>query len=91
MKETAEGQVLLHNGSPTHHSQIMFTSKNLMKNCEKTGMFHIDGTYKLIKNGFPVIVLGVSDIQGVFHPIAFCISSNEDEGAFTEFNQRIKD
>ena len=79
----------MQNVSPMNHAQIMFTSKGLMKNCEKSGVFHIDGTYKLIKNGFPVIVLGVSDIQGSFHPIAFCISSNEDEEAFKEFYQGI--
>ncbi len=33
----------------------MMTSKSLMYKCENKGVFHIDGTYKLIKNRFPVM------------------------------------
>ena len=53
------------------------------------GVFHIDGTYKLIRNGFPLIVFGVSDIQGSFPPIAFCVTSNEEVDDFTEFYKGI--
>lgn len=45
-------------------------------NGSREGVFHIDGTYKLVRNGFPVVVFGVSDIQGSFHPIAFCSHPN---------------
>ena len=82
IKQSGEGKTLLNNGSSTNHLRIMMTSKNLMKNCEKEGVIHIDGTYKLIRNGFPLLVIGVTDIQGTFHPIAFCITSNEDESDF---------
>ena len=85
VKKSDTGKVLLQNGSPTAHTHIMLSSKKLMMNCEKRGVFHIDGTYKLLKNGFPLVVIGVSDIRGQFHPIAFCITSNEEEGDFTEF------
>ena len=36
------------------------TSKRLMKNLGEVGVFHIDGTYKLMKNGFPTIVFGIT-------------------------------
>ncbi len=39
----------------------------------------------MVKNHFPVIVLGITDITGKFHPIAFCITSNEDTHTFSEF------
>ena len=52
--------VLIQNGSELKHAHIMLTSKKLMTNCERTGMIHIDGTYKLVKNHFPVVVLGIT-------------------------------
>lgn len=88
-KENPNGDVLIHNGTATKHTHIMLTSKKLMLNAEKKGVFHLDATYKLIKNGFPLIVFGVSDIQGSFHPIAFCVTSNEEASDFYEFYSGI--
>ncbi len=49
IKEDSEGNVLIQNGSELKHAHIMLTSKKLMANCERQGMIHIDGTYKLVK------------------------------------------
>ena len=84
IKENGEGKILLQNGCKSKHAHIMITSKRLMMNSEKSGVMHLNGTYKLIKNHFPVVLIGVSDIQGTFHPIAFCITSAEDTHSFTE-------
>ncbi len=91
VKEDSEGNVLIQDGSKLRHAHVMITSKKLMNNCERIGMFHIDGTYKLVKNHFPVLVLGITDIAGRFHPIAFCITSNEDTHTFTEFYSGLRD
>ncbi len=72
IKEDSEGNVLIQNGSELKHAHIMLTSKKLMANCERQGMIHIDGTYKLVKNHFPMVVIGITDIAGQFHPISFC-------------------
>ncbi|CAF0781332.1 unnamed protein product [Brachionus calyciflorus] len=48
------------------------------------GCYHIDGTYKLVKNGFPLIVLTRTDSQHKVHPIAFCLTSHEQEIDFYE-------
>ena len=45
----------LGDGSDKNHLNIMMTSKNMMSKCDFNGVFHIDGTYKLIKNRFPVM------------------------------------
>ena len=45
----------LGDGSDKCHSHIMMTSKAMMAKCENSRVFHIDGTYKLIKNRFPVM------------------------------------
>ena len=45
----------LGDGSDKNHLHIMMTSRAMMTKCENKGVFHIDGTYKLIKNRFPVM------------------------------------
>jgi hypothetical protein len=57
------------------------TSKKLMSNCENKGVIHLDGTYKLLKNNFPLVI--ISDKQGQFHPIAFMITSHECQADFS--------
>ena len=58
-------------GSESDPLIICFTSKKLLKNIslysEHNSVFHIDGTYKLIKNRFPVIAYGRSDLNGHLH------------------------
>ena len=70
-------------GSDESHFHLGFTSLKLLKNCEKVtkdnGIFHLDATYKIIKNSFPLIVLGVTDIKRQFFPICFMFSSHETE------------
>ena len=92
-----------------YHTHIMMTSRAMMKKSENIGVFHIDGTYKLIKNRFPVmgnlkisllilciylikkkLVLGITDIAGEFHPIAYCVTSHEKEEDFIEFFSGVK-
>ena len=50
-----------------------------------------DGTYKLFSLGYVLEVFGVVDIIGAFHPVAFMISSSEDEGDFMHFFDGIRD
>ena len=45
----------LDDGSGKDPLNIKVTSKMLMSKCENQGVFHIDGTYKLIKNLFSVM------------------------------------
>ena len=49
------GDKTLGDGTQKHHLNIMMTSKSMMSKCEYHGVFQIDGTYKLIKNRFPVM------------------------------------
>ena len=67
------------------------TSKRLMKNLGEVGVFHIDGTYKLMKNGFPTVVFGITDLSRRFHPICFYITSHEETSDFENFYMGLKD
>ena len=55
----------------THH--IATLNNNLSLN----GMHHIDATYKIKTYEYPLIVYGVIDAVGKFHPISFRISSQD--------------
>ena len=67
------------------------TSKKLMSYCEYKGVVHIDGTYKSIINNFPVVVIGKTDIQGKFFPIAFFITSHETSYDIGFFYKSLKE
>ena len=56
---------------------VVVSSKELMKKFSLTKRRAMDGTYKLLKSGFPVLIYGVDDAAGHFHPIAIAVSSTE--------------
>jgi hypothetical protein len=62
---------------------------------EKNVVFHIDCTYKVIKQLYPLIVFGITDIDHHFHPIALMITSHEQTIDFVRFfrslNKLIKE
>lgn len=76
-------------GSDNDPLIVCFSSIHLLKNISKYAghyaIFHIDGTYKLIKNRFPVIAYGRSDTNGRLHLISVAICSNETTETYTHF------
>eukprot|EP01024_Parvocaulis_polyphysoides_P009218 TRINITY_DN12837_c0_g1_i2.p1 TRINITY_DN12837_c0_g1~~TRINITY_DN12837_c0_g1_i2.p1 ORF type:complete len:610 (+),score=28.52 TRINITY_DN12837_c0_g1_i2:103-1932(+) len=57
------------------------TVRLLMLVCESRNV-HIDATYKLNWNGFPVFVIGISDKNRIFHPIGVGVCCNEQSEDF---------
>ena len=58
------------------------TSLNLLKNADTTNqnfvaIFHLDGTYRITLNNFPLSVFGRSDMNRKFFPIALALLSHE--------------
>jgi hypothetical protein len=55
--------------------RVFISSKRLLQMASKANVIQTDATYKLIWNGFPVIIIGTSDMNNVFHPfgIAICL------------------
>ena len=72
-------------GSDDNHLHIMMSSKKLLNQLEYNGVTHLDGTYKITTNGFPLVVYGISDMHGRFHPICFMLTSHETEQDFKFF------
>jgi hypothetical protein len=54
------------------------------------GPLHLDNTYHLIKNGFPVCVLCITDKQHTIHPIGFALLSREQEKDFNFVFESLK-
>lgn len=63
------------NGKP----RILISNEILLLNCKDAQNFHVDGTYRLIDIGYPVIILGVTDNNGSFYLMGIGIC--EDESA----------
>ena len=70
-----------------------FTSKYLLNTMSRYShhhsVFHIDGTYKNIKNRFPVIAYGRSDLNGQLHLISVAIVSDETSSTYSHFYRLI--
>ena len=89
VKYDKENKVDIGDGSDENHLHVCMTSRKLMSNIESNGIHHIDGTYRITVYGFPLIVYGVTDQCGQFHPICYMITSHETEDDFDEFYQGL--
>lgn len=63
--------------------KIVISTLRLLGNLEKSLMVQIDATYKLIWQGYPVMVVGTSDKNHVFHPFAIAVCKGESGNDFT--------
>lgn len=79
LKKDDNQEIIFGDGSEQDHLNLMVTSKYLLSFLSKRGVFHIDGTYKITSHGYPLVIFGLTDIQGKFHPIVFMITSHETE------------
>ena len=76
-------------GTELSHLNIHVTSRFLMGNLSLSGVHHIDATYKITTYGYPLIVNGVSDAIGKFHPASFMVTSHETEDDFSLFYDNL--
>lgn len=53
------------------------TTKLLLKNAIGVKKIHCDATYKLIWQGYPVLIIGTTDLQKRFHCFGAAVCSNE--------------
>lgn len=71
--------------------RFFITSKILLLQSTKGHAFHSDTTYKLVWQGFPVLLAGKSDMNQSFHPSGLSVSVDEKEDDFAFIFQAIKD
>ena len=78
-----ENQPIVGDGSNKNHFHLCMSSKRLLQNIENYGVHHLDCTYKITVQGYPLLIYGVSDLLGQIHLIAFMITSNETKEDFS--------
>lgn len=71
--------------------RFMVTTKLLLKHCMASDRLHVDATYKIIWQGFPVLVVGVTDMHRAFHPIGVAVCTTEAEKDFEFIFKSLKD
>ena len=57
--------------------RVFITTRHLLSIAAQFDTWHIDATYKLNLNRYPLIVLGVTDHAKAFHPSAWLVSTSE--------------
>ena len=63
---------------PEDQFKVVITTRNLLKfSLHFELVLQTDGTYKLMKQGFPVLILGSSDYNRRFHPILLSVCSRQ--------------
>lgn len=64
---------------------IVMSTKRLLKLFSVTVRRNVDGTYKLLKSGHPVLLMGVDDANRAYHPCILSLSANE-RGQYRRFH-----
>ena len=54
--------------------KIVSTTKRLLSIAEKSRMIQANTTYKLLWQGYPVIIMGTSDLDNIFHPYELAVT-----------------
>lgn len=68
---------LTDNNDGIQHLRVFITTKNLLRIMESTNLLHADGTYKLLWERLPAIVVGTTDMTRKFRPIGVAITFHE--------------
>lgn len=71
--------------------RFFVSTKLLLRNAINVSKFHTDATYKLVWQGFPVIVVGTTDSDRKFHPFGASVSTNEKAADFSFIFRVIKE
>jgi hypothetical protein len=89
-----DGDPIVGKGSPEDHCHLMVTTKKMLKFLDENlddlpSLFHVDTTFKITRNDFPLLIFGRSDKSRQFHKIAFMITSREQEPDFVLFYESL--
>lgn len=58
----------------TNHFRFFLSSRKLLKTAGQSKKLHADGTYKLIWQGFPVLIVGTTDMNRKFHCLCVAVT-----------------
>ncbi len=61
---------------------LFISTKRLLEIASRATHIHADATYKLIWQGFPVLVVGTTDLNKAFHPFGLAVCKDEQTKDF---------
>lgn len=71
--------------------RFVLTTRKLLKFVCSSDVFHADATYKLIWQGFPVLIVGTTNKDRKFYPLCLGVSTNEQEEDFEMIFSGLKE
>ncbi|KAL0831843.1 hypothetical protein ABMA28_001373 [Loxostege sticticalis] len=71
--------------------RFVLSSKYLLELARHVDILHADATYKLIWQGYPVLIVGTPDKQRKFHAICLAVSTSEQKDDFKLVFKSMKD
>ncbi|CAF0737907.1 unnamed protein product [Brachionus calyciflorus] len=69
-------------GSANKYFRLVMTTNSLIENIEKRDILVVDSTYKIIFQGFPLMITGTVDYERHFQPICAAVCSRETADDF---------
>lgn len=77
-------EIVEEDGSIGNLFRYFVTTKRLLETATMSDKLHADATYKLIWQGFPVIVCGTTDLGRHFHHfgVSVCVNERQEDFAF---------
>lgn len=71
--------------------KFVISTKHLISQLDLAKNVHADSTYKLVWQGFPVLIIGTTDRDLHFHVVALAVTTTEQTSDFQFFFQAILD
>jgi len=62
--------------------RIFISTRRLLTTSSTSTKIHADATYKLVWQGFPILIVGTTDADRHFHPFGLAICTNEEKQDF---------
>ena len=69
---------------------VFITTKRLLDIASRSKHIHADATYKLIWQGFPILIVGTTDYNKAFHHFGLAVCRTEDSTAFEFIFNSVK-
>ena len=62
--------------------KVVLSTRRLLANMKKTNLIQADGTFKITWQGYPVLIVGATDSNRLFHPFALAVSKSKSAADF---------
>ena len=70
---------------------VIFTTKKISKRIENDGNVHVDATYRINWQDYPLLIYGVTEPTGKFHLSGVMLASNEKASTWSSLFKALGD